>query len=86
MSHPLLHPFADPAKPEAEYLRIVRAAGSTVWDADGAAYIDGMASLWYCQVGHGRTEIIDAVTAQIKQLGSYHTFVPMGSAVSDQAR
>jgi putrescine aminotransferase len=76
MSHPLLHPFADPAKPEAEYIKIVRAAGSTVWDADGAAYIDGMASLWYCQVGHGRTEMIEAITAQLTELDAYNLFDP----------
>ena len=35
-----------------------------------------MANLWLCQVGHGRTEIIDAVTAQMHQMEAYNTFAP----------
>ena len=33
---------------------IVRGEGSTVWDDAGNAYLDATASLWYCNVGHGR--------------------------------
>ena len=47
-----------------------------VWDDHGNSYIDAMASLWYCQVGHGRSEIIDAVSAQMNQLEAYNTFAP----------
>lgn len=72
----LLHPFAQPAKAEADFRTIVRAEGSTLWDDQGRTYIDGMASLWYCQVGHGRTEIIDAVINQIGQLDAYNIFDP----------
>lgn len=74
--NPFLHPFANPAKPESEFMRIVGAEGSTVFDDAGNAYIDGLASLWYCQVGHGRREIIDAITAQLDQLAVYNTFEP----------
>ena len=35
--------------------------GRLVWDADGNRYLDGTASLWYANVGHGRAEIADAV-------------------------
>ncbi|MDH3707659.1 MAG: aminotransferase class III-fold pyridoxal phosphate-dependent enzyme [Acidimicrobiia bacterium] len=76
MSHPFLHSFADPAKAEEAFVRIVRAEGSTLWDDAGTSYIDGMASLWYCQAGHGRTEIIDAVTDQLRTLDAYNTFDP----------
>jgi adenosylmethionine-8-amino-7-oxononanoate aminotransferase len=79
----LLHAFAKPA--QESFVTLVRGEGVRVWDDQGKEYLDALASLWYCQVGHGRTEIIDAVTAQMRQLGSYHTFAPMGSAVSDQA-
>ena len=34
-----------------------RAQGSWVWDDAGTRYLDATASLWYCQVGHGRSEI-----------------------------
>jgi adenosylmethionine-8-amino-7-oxononanoate aminotransferase len=53
---------------------IVRGEGAYVWDADGNRYLDAPASLWFCNVGHGRTEITDAVTAQMEELASYHHF------------
>src|SRR5262249_56078112 len=34
----------------------------------------GAASLWYCNVGHGRTEIADAVAAQMKKLEAWSIF------------
>lgn len=76
MSHPFLHPYADPAKAEGDFVDIVRAEGTMLWDAKGRSYIDGMAGLWYCQVGHGRSEIIDAVADQMRRLDVYHTFDP----------
>ena len=33
-------------------INIVRAEGSTLYDDQGNSYIDGLASLWYCQIGH----------------------------------
>ena len=53
---PFLHPFARPT--EDDFISIVRGEGSTVEDSEGRTYIDAMASLWYCKVGHGRAEII----------------------------
>lgn len=72
----LLHPFAEPGKAEREFINVVSAEGSTFTDDTGKTYIDGMASLWYCQVGHGRREIIDAITAQLNTLDAYNIFDP----------
>ncbi len=69
---PFLHPFARPAS--EDFVTIVRGEGATVWDAQGNAYLDGLASLWYCNVGHGRAEIADAAAAQMRVLAGYHTF------------
>jgi adenosylmethionine-8-amino-7-oxononanoate aminotransferase len=55
-------------------LVIVRGEGVHVWDAAGKRYLDGAASLWYCNVGHGRREIVEAVTAQMRSLEAYHVF------------
>jgi len=74
--HALLHAFASPAKPESDFIRIVRGEGSMLWDDQGRSYIDGLASLWYCQVGHGRPEIADAVAAQMRVLEAYNIFDP----------
>ena len=70
---PHLHSFARPAAEPEEFLCIVRADGSTVWDSDGRTYVDAMASLWYCNVGHGRREIIDAVCDELGRLDAFHT-------------
>ena len=67
-----LHPFARPTA--TEFISIVRGEGASVWDDRGKRYIDAMASLWYCQVGHGREEIVDAVAAQMRSLEAFHTF------------
>ena len=69
------HPFADMAAVEAAgELSIVRAEGAHIWDAEGRRYLDATASLWYCNVGHGRREIGEAVAGQMQQLESYSTF------------
>jgi adenosylmethionine-8-amino-7-oxononanoate aminotransferase len=79
----LLHAFAKPA--QEAFINLVKAEGVRAWDDTGKEYIDGLGSLWYCQAGHGQSQIIDAVTEQMKALGSFHTFAPLGSDVSDQA-
>ena len=76
MTSALLHPFSPPAMPEGDFIEIVRGEGSLVFDSDGREYVDAMANLWLCQVGHGRTEIIDAITAQMRQIEAYNTFAP----------
>jgi putrescine aminotransferase len=76
MTSALLHPFSPPSMPEGDFIDIVRGEGSLVYDAAGKDYVDAMANLWLCQVGHGRTEIIDAVTEQMHKLEAYNTFAP----------
>lgn len=78
----LLHPFARPAA--EQFVAIVRGEGAAVVDADGRRYVDGLASLWYCNVGHGRTEIIDAVAAQMRQLENYNLFDVFTNEPADQ--
>jgi adenosylmethionine-8-amino-7-oxononanoate aminotransferase len=69
------HPFADMRSVlESGELIIERGEGATVFDADGRRYIDATASLWYCNVGHGRREIADAAAAQMSKLAAYSTF------------
>jgi len=53
---------------------IVRGRGAEVWDESGHRLIDAPASLWYCNVGHGRSEIADAVAEQMRTLAAYSTF------------
>ena len=62
----LWHPFADMHAVRGDEFVIARGEGAYVWDADGSRYLDGTASLWNVNVGHGREEIVDAATAQMR--------------------
>ena len=53
---------------------IVRARGAIVTDSEGHDLIDGIGGLWCVNVGHGRPEIIDAITRQLQTLDYYSTF------------
>ena len=70
-----LHPFTHYKNLQSEGSRIVtRADGIYLWDSDGNQYLDGMAGLWCVNVGYGREEIADAVSAQIRELPYYNSF------------
>ena len=68
------HPFADMASVSRQELLIERGEGVYVYDADDRRYLDATASLWYANLGHGRAEIADAVSAQMRKLEAYSTF------------
>lgn len=70
----LWHPFADMGAVESAPFVIDRAQGVHVWDEDGRRYLDASASLWYANLGHGREEIADAVSAQLRKLDAYSIF------------
>jgi adenosylmethionine-8-amino-7-oxononanoate aminotransferase len=72
--HHLWHPFANMARVPAEELTIVSGSGSWVTDDHGRRYLDASASLWYCNIGHGREELAEAAAAQMRRLAAYHTF------------
>jgi putrescine aminotransferase len=65
-------------------LVIERGEDVWVWDDAGKRYLDATASLWYCNVGHGRPEIAAAVAAQFKQLEAYSAFGDFVSPVAHQ--
>jgi adenosylmethionine-8-amino-7-oxononanoate aminotransferase len=70
----LWHPFAAMGKVDGHELVLTRGNGSRVWDAEGNEYVDATAGLWFCNVGHGRGEIADAVAAQLRLLAAHHVF------------
>jgi putrescine aminotransferase len=84
----LLHPFARPAAPRSAFLEIVAGSGAEVTDAQGRDYVDALGSLWYCNVGHGRAEIAEAVAAQMRRLEVFHIFDrftnPTADALADR--
>ena len=74
--HPqrLWHPFADMARVRGRELVLVRGEGAWLEDDRGRRYLDATASLWYCNVGYGRTELADVAAAQMRDLAAYSTF------------
>jgi adenosylmethionine-8-amino-7-oxononanoate aminotransferase len=50
---------------------IERGDGCYVWDHQGNRYLDGLAGLFVSQVGHGRTELAEAASAQAEKLGYF---------------
>ena len=67
--YPLWHPFTQMARFEREpRLVVARAEGNRLIDADGAEYVDGVASLWANVHGHGHPHIVDAIREQAAKL------------------
>jgi putrescine aminotransferase len=68
------NPFANMSALAGHAISMVRGEGCTVYGADGRAYLDALASLWYCNVGYGRAELAEAAAGQMRQLAGFQTF------------
>jgi putrescine---pyruvate transaminase len=68
------NPFASMGALSGRQIRIVDGRGASVRDDAGREYLDAIASLWYCNIGHGRAELADAAAAQMRRLETYQTF------------
>ncbi len=74
------HPFADMGAVRTQELTIDRGEDVWVFDEAGTRFLDATASLWYCNVGHGRPEIAAAVAEQMGRLEAYSAFGDFGNA------
>jgi adenosylmethionine-8-amino-7-oxononanoate aminotransferase len=74
MTTALWHGFADMGAVVRGEFVVDRGEGCHVWDEGGRRYLDATASLWYANVGYGRTEIAQAAAAQLERLHAYHVF------------
>ena len=70
----LWNPFANMATVAGHTVKITGGEGSTVHDSEGRSYLDALASLWYVNVGYGRTELAGAAAAQMRELAAFQTF------------
>lgn len=68
------HPFADMSVVAGHDLVLASGQGARVTDEQGRSYLDATAALWYCNIGHGRTEIADAVARQMSTIAGYSSF------------
>ncbi len=70
-----LHPFTDFKALASKGSRVItRADNIYLWDSEGAKILDAMSGLWCVNVGYGQQDLIDAATAQLKQLPFYNSF------------
>jgi adenosylmethionine-8-amino-7-oxononanoate aminotransferase len=60
-------------------LILERGDGVHVWDENGRRYLDATGGLWYCNVGYGRDEIVDAAMAQMRRLPAYSHYGDISS-------
>ena len=68
------HPFAAMGTVKSNEFVLARGEDVWVWDEQDRRYFDGTASLWYANIGHGRSEVVEAITAQARKLESYSAF------------
>ncbi len=70
-----LHPFTSIRDVDERGPKIInKAYRSRVYDIEGKEYIDGFAGLWYNNIGHGREEMIGAISEQMASLDVFHCF------------
>src|SRR5882724_7993840 len=76
--------FANMSGLAGHAVTIARGEGASVFDTDGRAYLDALASLWYCNVGHGRGELADAAAEQMRRLAAYQVFEPFTNPPAEE--
>lgn len=50
-------------------ITLVRGSGAHVWDSEGREYVDLLAGIAVCAVGHAHPRVVEAVTRQLATLG-----------------
>jgi len=78
------HPFADMGSVSQHELLIESGDGVWVYDSEGNRYLDGTASLWYANIGHGRHDVAEAVAQQMGKLAAYSTFGDFGNRPANE--
>jgi putrescine---pyruvate transaminase len=70
LAHPLHHPD-DHRQP----LVVVEGRGAMLCDAEGREYIDGLSGLWNVNIGHGRAELAEAASAQMRRIAFASAYI-----------
>lgn len=83
MADSLWHGFADMGAVSASGpFTVARGSGARIWDVEGREYLDATAGLWFTNIGHGRTEVAQAVADQLGKLAHYSGFGDFTSDVT----
>jgi len=79
--HPSTH-LAQHARGESPNRIITKGEGCYIYDRENNKLLDGFGGLYCVNIGYGRTEVIDAMHEQAKQLAYYHAYVGHGTEAS----
>ena len=78
--HSLFHGYTSIAQHDKDGPFILdRGRGINITGHDGKEYLDAVAGLWCVNLGWGRREIIDAISAQLEKLSYYHIFTSISN-------
>ena len=70
----LVHPLHYPDD-HRQPLVVVEGKGAMLRDAEGREYIDGLSGLWNVNIGHGRAELADAASAQMRRIAFASAYI-----------
>jgi L-2,4-diaminobutyrate transaminase len=79
--HPSTH-LGQFARGELSDRIITGGEGVHITDRNGVRLLDAFAGLYCVNAGYGRSEIVEAITAQAKELAYYHAYVGHGTEAS----
>ena len=79
--HPSTH-LAQHSRGDAPNRIISRGEGCYVIDRDDNKLLDAFAGLYCVNIGYGRSEVIEAISKQTKELSYYHSYVGHGTESS----
>jgi len=79
--HPSTH-LAQHSRGDAPNRIMERGDGCYVIDRDGNKLLDAFAGLYCVNIGYGRSEVIEAISKQAKELAYYHSYVGHGTKSS----
>ena len=79
--HPSTH-LGQFARAEVPERIMTGGEGAYVLDRDGNRLLDAFAGLYCVNVGYGRTEVIEAIAAQARELAYYHAYAGHATEVS----
>src|SRR5262249_15737513 len=68
---PPLRPPDDHRQP----LVVVEGQGAILRDSEGREYIDGLSGLWNVNIGHGRAELADAASTQMRRIAFASAYI-----------
>jgi L-2,4-diaminobutyrate transaminase len=77
------HPFSSLSTHEQMGAEIfVEGKNSTLIDASGKKYLDGIAGLWCVNIGYGNEQMADAIAEQAKKLAFYQALTSYGTDIA----